>query len=1005
MVFEFGDFVLDESAYELRRGGLLLKVDPKIFDLLAYMVRRPGQLVTKNDLVKHVWQGRALSDTVLTGAISRLRKALVNTDENELVVSVYGRGYRFAGAVKQRAASSIGPEAETALPARPQRQVPFVGRSSALERVDAALAQARTGRGRIVVIAGEPGIGKTHLAEVSVERAAEVAVPSAWGHCRALENGPPFWPFIQLLRSALRASSSATTREAVEGALSSLMPESNPPAERGVDPTGYRMFDAITRALHALTEDQPWFLILDDLQWADAASLRFLDYVSPEIAHMRLVLLATMRNTELLGERERFAQILGHRNCEHISLDRLREADVAEYTALWLGKAASDVSRAVFDKSEGNPFFMVELLRPFWQSPPSRADDLALSGPALDIVRQRVRTLSSETLALLSAAAVVGRDFDLGLVAQVTEHETETVLDLLERARESKIVIESPGRTGCFAFGHDLIRSVLLEGLSARETSRLHLAVAEALERRHPVGDGVPRSDVVHHFLSAIPFGDTGKAVDYAHRSALAAAQVCAHADAATLLRRALAVLDLSEDPHHPLRCELLLGLAECERLSADHRFSEHLSEAVAIAREHGFGEVLAEAGRHMSFAPGFVALPNARDTLEAAERALSPDSAALRADVLAHLAWTAPYCWDAQRAASTVARAEGLARESNSPDALAFALSAKFYFANGPDTQELAQSISNQIHLLYANKPPHIRAYWAAAGEFTRIVVSLQHADMAAVERSITALGAAARDLKHAELEWHHQRACVIQRMNRGQFEGAKAALRELQDRAERLQLFSPQGVRAVDWGILLRETEDRAAGVLREETIVLQESDCPYRWARKVRSLAELGATERARAALLDLPIESLGRLPRDRDYLATLAHLSVASIATRSLGHAEALYSLLSPYPHFHAADLSLHCDGSVSHFLGTLARSLGRSDEAVRHLEDALARNERAGFAPRAAHSAYELACTLAETASPKGARRVRELFTSVLEATCRMGMSPLARSVEERLRSL
>lgn len=103
VVFEFGDFVLDESAYELRRAGGLLKVDPKIFDLLAYMVKRPGQLVTKNDLVKHVWQGRALSDTVLTGAISRLRKALGTTDAEELVVSVYGRGYRFVGLVRQRA--------------------------------------------------------------------------------------------------------------------------------------------------------------------------------------------------------------------------------------------------------------------------------------------------------------------------------------------------------------------------------------------------------------------------------------------------------------------------------------------------------------------------------------------------------------------------------------------------------------------------------------------------------------------------------------------------------------------------------------------------------------------------------------------------------------------------------------------------------------------------------------------------------------------------------------
>jgi DNA-binding winged helix-turn-helix (wHTH) protein len=1004
VVFEFGDFVLDESAYELRRAGGLLKVDPKIFDLLAYMVKRPGQLVTKNDLVKHVWQGRALSDTVLTGAISRLRKALGTTDAEELVVSVYGRGYRFVGLVRQRASIAPGPDSDSALPDRTKRYVPFVGRSAALRRIEAAVAQARTGRGRIVVIAGEPGIGKTHLAEVSVERGAEDGLRSAWGHCRALENGAPFWPFIQLLRGALRSPSSPAIGAVVEGALASLMPEGNLKETWGADGSGYRMFDAMTRALQALTDDQPWLLVLDDLQWADAASLRFLAYLAPEIAHMNLVLLATIRNTEPFEEDGPFAKILGHRNCEHITLDRLREVDVAEYTALWLGKVESDVSRAVFDKSEGNPFFMVELLRPFWRSVPP-ADELAVSGPALDIVRQRVQSLSAETAQLLSSAAIVGHEFDLGLLGHVTEHEPDTLLDLLERPRDCKIIVESQESPGHFEFGHDLIRSVLLESLSAREASRLHLRVAEALERRHPVGDGLPRADVVHHYLAATPLGDIGKTVDYARRSALAATQICAHADAAVLLRRGLSALDVGGDPLPRLRCDLLLGLAQCERFSADSRFSERLADAVALAREHGLGDVLAEAGRHMSFGPGFVCLQNARDTLEAADRVLPPDAHALRADVLAHLSWTAPYCWDAERAGTVVARAEALARESNSPEALAFALSAKFYFANGPDTQDLALSIASQIQLFYERRPPFIRTHWAAAGEFTRIVIALQHADMEGVERAITALGAAARELKHAELEWHHQRASVVQRMNLGEFVGMKAALQKLQDRAERQQIFSLQGVRAVDWGVLLRETEGPADQARRENAVVLQESDCPYKWARKVRTLVEFGAPDKAKAALQDLPTEKLARLPHDRDYLATLAHLSVASIATRSLGHAEILYSLLSPYPHFFAADLSMHCDGSVSHFLGTLGRVLGRTREAAKHLEDALDRNERAGFAPSAAHSAYELACTLIAMGGSSGVTRARELLLRVVESTHRMGMAPLSKKAEEQLRTL
>lgn len=157
-------------------------------------------------------------------------------------------------------------------------------------------------------------------------------------------------------------------------------------------------------------------------------------------------------------------------------------------------------------------------------------------------------------------------------------------------------------------------------------------------------------------------------------------------------------------------------------------------------------------------------------------------------------------------------------------------------------------------------------------------------------------------------------------------------------------------------------------------------------------------------ARAELHNLAPSALGRLPHDRDFLATLVHLSVASIATSSHAHAEALYGLLSPYPHWYAADLSLHCDGSVSHFLGTLARALGRTEEATKHLEEAIEENDRAGFAPQAAHSAYELARLLSSTGGTRAGKRVRALLTRVLDVTRRIGMQPLAQDAQRQLGS-
>lgn len=274
MLFEFDDYVLDESAYELRRGTEVLKVDHKAFGMLAYLLRRPGQLVTKEELVNCVWEGRALSDTVLSGTVSRLRKALSDGQREDLVVSVYGRGYRFMGTVRERARS-----------VRQTSDIPFVGRSAALGRVQRCLEQARAGRGRIVAIAGEPGIGKTQLAELAADKANELGMLSAWGYCREHETAPPFWPFVQLLRGSLRAGGSSPARAAVDAVLAALTPERSP-AGWGGESSGYRLLDGVARALQKVTEEAPLLLVLDDLQWADAASLRLLAYLAPEIARM-----------------------------------------------------------------------------------------------------------------------------------------------------------------------------------------------------------------------------------------------------------------------------------------------------------------------------------------------------------------------------------------------------------------------------------------------------------------------------------------------------------------------------------------------------------------------------------------------------------------------------------------------------------------------------------------------------------------------------------------------
>ena len=473
-----------------------------------------------------------------------------------------------------------------------------------------------------------------------------------------------------------------------------------------------------------------------------------------------------------------------------------------------------------------------------------------------------------------------------------------------------------------------------------------------------------------------------------------------AHTDAAALLRRALAALDASSVGHPRLRSHVLVEMAHCVRASGDGDFTVPFREAVSLARAHGIGEVLARAARYVSSMPGTIPMAGAREVLEAAEAALTQDQRGLRADVLARLAWTPPYSLDAAQSAALAGRAEALARESGSAAALVSALAAKLYLDTGPDSTDLGETIFDEVDGL-AGLPPHRRAVWAAHAQFARMVVSLQRGNIPETDRAIAHFGEAARELRNVELQWHHDRARAVQRMNVAGFAGMSDVLTDLRRRVAGLGLQGTETLCAVDLGVLLRESGGAEALASFESRIVVEESDPPAIRARKIRWLAELGALGRARAALRPM-IAFLERLPHNRDYLATLAHLAVASIATGGSEETERVYERLKPYPGLYVADISLHTDGSVSRFLGMLAGALNRARDATAHFEEALARNERAGLAPQAARARHDLAQALARTGHTK---RARALAVQVLEASPKLGMPGLAEATRILVRGL
>lgn len=1012
MLLAFDDFVFDEEQGELRKANALLKVDAKLLKLLEIFLKHSGKFVSKQELLNQVWEGRALSDNILSVSVARLRKALGHKGgEREYIVNVFGRGYRFLPEVTSIKSNGL----ETVPSSRSLQSsaglAPLVGRGSMIQRLDSALARARAGAGCICMLAGEPGIGKTRVAQAFEERSTASDMSWAWARCHSIESDPPLWLWTQILREYLHTGLAEEIKHVLNeriGELTRLTEHGDLANDLGgrASVAGHRAFDGIIQVLKRLSDQRPLVMVLDDVQWADEASLRLLSYLVMEIARCPVLVVGTLRTTEfdLKDIRNKhLSYVLGHSNCERMELDRLSETDVGDYVAALFGKVDARLRRAVFEKSEGNPFFMVELLRPWTHSKRPQPDDLGFSSLALDIVRQRIRKLDSETLSMLSAAAVIGRNFDLDILSYVMESKEDALLDLLEQPLADDTVVTSADDPGRFAFGHELIREVLYEDLNAVERKSRHLRAGEWLEKRRASGAEVATAELAHHFLSALPHGDVAKAVAYANSAAREAARFFAYADVNVFLHRAIQALQSVEHPDLQLLCSLFLYLSLTARSLSDSRYLDYLNHAIKLATENGFGRLLATAGQQLNVLPGIAALPGALRVLQAAERMLPEQDKQERAMVLAHLAWTPPNCINAGRVNDLLTRAEALARESGSVLALSTVLRGKLFFSGGPSDYPAAQAIADELEQLCRSE----HEFWPLQSlslQVFRIISAIQRGDQRAVQDAIDGFGVKAQTFKASELAWQHQRMGIVQRMNAGDLDGISEALAELREHADGFGLQTGRMLCDLDLGVLLSLTRDirpMAAGF--KDRLQFDESDAQSIWASKIASMAEFGFVREAETALRRIPVALLDELPVDLSYLATLTRLAVGSIGTGAMDYVEAVYQLLKPYPQYYAVGFSLHCDGSVSYYLGLLARTLGRQRDAVAHFEHALEHNARFDLKAQVVRTRCELARTLAGGGTRTAPKRARTLLRQALEDARKLGLLKLSDDAERLLR--
>jgi DNA-binding SARP family transcriptional activator/predicted ATPase len=440
----------------------------------------------------------------------------------------------------------------------------LVGREEPLARLDAILAGTAAGHGRLVLVAGEPGVGKTRLAEEVARHAATLGLRAVWGRCFEGEGAPAFWPWVQVVR-ALLADVPPGELDAVlgrsGGELSQLLPELKervvglePPAVVDLEEARFRLCQAVTKLLGRLADDRTLLVVLDDLHWADVGSLRLLVVLAGQLKRIRLVVLGTYRDIEVVAGQP-LAEALGalarEPVVERMPLRGLGRPGVARLIATATGsRPVEGLVRAVHERTEGNPFFVTELLRLLRSEGDLQADDALTAAQheipvgVRDVLRRRLARLPEQTNAVLLVAAVVGREFDLDLVETVTGLDEDRALNAVEAAVMVGLVVEDEQAVGRYRFAHALVGETIYEEVSRARRVRLHARVAQALLDLHGPGDPEHALELAHHWWAAASVTGPSAALPHVVAAADHAMARLAYEQAEQQLRRALQLLE-----------------------------------------------------------------------------------------------------------------------------------------------------------------------------------------------------------------------------------------------------------------------------------------------------------------------------------------------------------------------------------------------------------------------------------------------------------------------------
>jgi DNA-binding winged helix-turn-helix (wHTH) protein len=995
--YRFGEHDLDPDAYVLRSAGREIALQPKMLDLLRYLIQQRDRVVSRDELLQVLWPGEHVNSSAVAWTVSHVRIALgQERGDKQPIETIHGRGYRFRAEITEVGAvvGAPGTGGVTRSSTAPARSLPFVGRDGVMRRLEALLNEARQGRGRLCVISGEPGIGKTRCAEELMARAEQLGMAIWLGRAVEDASAPALWPFVQILRKV--SAERPSLREDGEQLLQRLI-ALDASREKHGDRSGtgrFLLMDEVTRVLLRGSEQAPAVVVIDDLQWADSSTLDLLAFLTPELSRAQLLVLATLRPSD----DPRIQRIT--RKAEGIQVSSLTAGDIGQYIAAIVQSTQNpqQLASAVHQATGGNPLFVQETLRALIAEHGEelltrQAGEIVPPDITSNVLRSRLNLLDERTRTLLASASVLGEAFELPVLGRVTSEDPTALLAALDAAAQFGFVdLETQQR---YRFSHALIRQVLYDGLPMLERVALHRRAALALEAVPSVESH--RAEIAHHYYRSLALGDYPRAAQACLRAAADADTLYAYDDSARLYGWALEAQSLDPDVAPRERAEVLLRAGIAHRRAGRESVGKRtLSRMFELAREHGYADLIVRGVRALRPTYAMASLPDSssREALEAVLNMQPAPNAQSRVRALAQLACIPPYSLDMKKSDEMSRKALGLAREQANVPLVLEAMRARLYSLSGPDKLDELLAVTDEMLSLDPRDENLLEADVRAA----RAGALLHRGDIAGADRAIEALGQSAKIRRLPERRWYYARLRAQRKALDGDFAGASEASAQLRAQAEQLGLsYGPWFIDALDRVIIMDTQGAKAAfGKVGSSAVQLGLRLPINMRARVARGAAALGAAAAARETLDAIASEGFASIAAEISYLGTLANLGMAAALLRDQARAEQLYALLLPYAAFNTPDPLLMYEGSVSRFLGHMAGCLDHAvDRVSEHFDSAFAMNMRMGARPLGARTLYEHARWLKAQSSAGARARAVELATAAATLSESLGMAPLA----------